>query len=111
MMGSSVILHWIPSHIEITTRTEKLNINGNDIADKLANKAARSSDTPVNYNFEYIALPRNLTELIKHLVYNIDRKINKAWERSRSQNAGPSCDDFSSWTDAQQILGREPATP
>ena len=55
--------------------------------------------------------PRNLIEIAKDITYSIDKKIKKSWERNRSQNAGPSNDDFSPMTDAQQFLERETATP
>ncbi len=78
-MGSNVILHWIPSHIELRTRTRKLKIHGNDIADQLANQAAKSSDQPMDYNREYIALPRSLNEIAKNITYSIGKKIQKIW--------------------------------
>ncbi len=109
-MGSNVILHWIPSHIELRTPTEKRKIHGNDIADQLANQAAKSSDQPMDYNYEYITAPCCLTEIAKNITYSIDKKIQKIWERNRSQNAGPSNDDFSPMTGAQQFLERVTVT-
>lgn len=109
-MGSTLVLHWIPSHIELTTAYGKRQIDGNAIADSLASTAARSKRTSLDYKHEYIELTHTLTTMASDLVYNIDKNLKKKWEQLCSQNAGPFNDDFSP-TDAQQILARGSVTP
>jgi len=109
LIGTDIVLHWIPSHIELFTQRGKRYIKGNSLADTLANVASKSNMNPINYASEYIKHPSMLQNTTATLVYNIDKQIHRKWECSNSQNAGPSSDDFSI-SDAQQILRGESVT-
>ncbi len=45
------------------------------MSDKLLNIAAKSSGAPLDYNDEYVAIPRNLIKISKNTVYIIDKKL------------------------------------
>ncbi len=73
-MGSNAILHWIPSHIELRTPRGNLKIHGNEIVDQLANQGAKCINQPLDYCYNYIAVPRSLMEIAKNITYNIDKQ-------------------------------------
>ncbi len=101
-MQSEVILHWIPSHIELMTDSGKRTIIGNFKADILAYNAAVSNEIPLDYNKIYVTNTEALQDATAKFVYGIDKQLRRKWESWNSQNASPSQDDFS-LSDAQQI--------
>ncbi len=101
-MQSEIILHWIPSHIDILTISGKLTIAGNCLADTLAYNAATSNNIPLDYKRRYVTNSTKIQDVTARFVYSIDKQLRKKWESSNSQNASPSQDDFS-LSDAQQI--------
>ncbi len=101
-MQSEVILHWIPSHIELMTDSGKRTIIGNFKADILAYNAAVSNEIPLDYNKIYVTNTEALQDATAKFVYGIDKQLRRKWESWNSQNASPSQDDFS-LSDAQQV--------
>ncbi len=99
---STVVLHWIPSHIELATVTGMRRITGNTEADTLANNAAKSNDIPLDYRVVYSKTQSKLQYAAAKFVYGIDKLLQKKWESLNSQNASPSQDDIRP-SDAQQF--------
>ncbi len=93
----NLILHWVPSHIEISSNGGKRSIAGNDIADKIAGKAAQlSTDSSLNVRESFVEIPSMLLHAAAELTSAVDILASKASESSDSQNVGPSLDDCSS---------------
>jgi len=110
-MNSQLILHWIPSHIELTTQSgHKRRIQGNHIADELADKGAKSEAVPIDYQRIYTGDFSKIQNSVATFVYNIDKQLQRGWEYNNSQNASPSSDDIS-LSDAQQISLVQSVTP
>jgi len=105
--SSKLILHWIPSHVEVKEGRQTFDIIGNTIADTLAREAADNINArALNYDKYFVASPKQLTEASAHLTSSIDSMLqsvqtNHDHESSDSQPSGPSSDDFS-LADAQQ---------
>jgi len=110
-MNSHLVLHWVPSHIELSTQSgQTRRITGNYIADELADKGAKSEMTPLDYQKTYIGDFTNIQNCVATFVYNIDKQLQRGWEYNNSQNASPSSDDIR-LSDAQQVPSQESVTP
>jgi ribonuclease HI len=101
-LSITVELHWIPSHIEVHTPREILNIYGNELADQLANRGSMNPNDIIDYSRDYIDIPKSITTEVANFLNNIDTKIHKSVGSKHPANAGPSNDDFRVYSGAQQ---------
>jgi ribonuclease HI len=96
-----IVLHWIPSHIEVSSHNEVLKIHGNEIADQLASSGALNPKDVTDYNTDFIQTPQFLTTHVASFLGKIDMKIQETVGSKHPTNDGPSNDDFR-LSDAQQ---------
>ena len=90
--------HWIPSHLDRLSYNQ-FSINGNNHADRLANRARVMSSNNHPCEADLNIIRENILCETSKLLWKITRII-------KSSSDGPSSDDFSS-ANANQIIPRD----